>query len=222
MARFLLVTEPGDFAGFVRALAEPAPGPELPPGPATPPDMELEMKTAAEYGLEILGPRHPGLTRRRQNMSIETLSKSASTQNRLAARQWVDAFDARDDEGEADARTAGYIAHAPDSMHLPALDSDAWVAFLGTFLEGFPDLHLEVQDTVADEEMTAQRILFTGTHTGPFRGLPPTGRKVRFSGLEMSRMAGGRPPSTGSRWTRSRCSSSWLRVVRAPDCYHES
>ena len=54
-----LVTEPGDFAGFVRALAEPAPGPELPPGPPTPPDMELVMKTAAEYGLEILGP--PGI-----------------------------------------------------------------------------------------------------------------------------------------------------------------
>jgi uncharacterized cupin superfamily protein len=59
IARFLLVTEPGDFAGFVRALAEPAPGPQLPPGPPTPPDMELVMKTAAEYGLEILGP--PGI-----------------------------------------------------------------------------------------------------------------------------------------------------------------
>ena len=58
-ARFLLVTEPGDFAGFVRARAEHAPGPELPPGPPTPPDMELVMKTAAEYGLEILGP--PGI-----------------------------------------------------------------------------------------------------------------------------------------------------------------
>ena len=39
--------------------AEPAPGPELPPGPPTPPDMDLVMKTAAEYGLEILGP--PGI-----------------------------------------------------------------------------------------------------------------------------------------------------------------
>jgi quercetin dioxygenase-like cupin family protein len=59
IARFLLVTHPGDFAGFVRALAEPAPGPELPLGPATPPDMQLVMQTAAEYGLEILGP--PGI-----------------------------------------------------------------------------------------------------------------------------------------------------------------
>ena len=126
-------------------------------------------------------------------MNTETVSEPASSEgNRLAARAWIDAFNARDDDGEAGARTAGYIAHAPESMQLPALDSDAWVQFLGTFLKGFPDLYLEVQDTVADEEMTAQRILFTGTHTGPFRGLPPTGRKVRFSGLEINRMTGGK------------------------------
>ena len=123
-------------------------------------------------------------------MSTESTSASAE-ENRLAARQWIAAFNARDDEGEAGARTAGYIAHAPDSMRLPALDSDAWVEFLGSFVEGFPDLHLEVQDTVADEGMTAQRILFTGTHTGPFRGLPPTGREVRFSGIEINRMVDG-------------------------------
>ena len=39
-------------------------------------------------------------------MTIETPSKSASTEKRLAARQWIDAFNARDDKGEADARTA--------------------------------------------------------------------------------------------------------------------
>ena len=59
-------------------------------------------------------------------------------------------------------------------------------------MEGFPDLHLEVLDSSADEGMVAQRILFTGTHTGPFRGLPPTSRKVRFSGLEINRMLDGR------------------------------
>ena len=63
-------------------------------------------------------------------MTTATPNKSASTENRLAARQWVDAFNARDDEAEADARTADYIGHAPASMRLPALDSDAWIAFL--------------------------------------------------------------------------------------------
>ena len=155
-------------------------------------------------------------------MTIDAPSKSASTENRLAARQWVDAFNARDDKGEADARTVDYVGHAPDSMHLPALDSHAWVAFLGTFLQGFPDLHLDVQDTVADEEMNAQRILFTGTHTGHFRGLPPAARSA-CPALRSAGWSTGRPPSTGSRWTRSRCSSSSAcESSQAPDCCHGS
>jgi quercetin dioxygenase-like cupin family protein len=57
-ARFLLATMPADFEGFVRTLAEPVETLTngTPPGP---PDMERIMATAAEYGLEILGP--PGI-----------------------------------------------------------------------------------------------------------------------------------------------------------------
>jgi predicted ester cyclase len=126
-------------------------------------------------------------------MSTETTSQIASAEdNRIVARRWIDAFNARDDDAEAGARTAGYVAHAPEGIQPAALDGAAWVEFLAAFLEGFPDLHLEVQDSAADEEMVAQRILFTGTHTGPFRGLPPTNRQVRFCGLEINRMVDGK------------------------------
>jgi quercetin dioxygenase-like cupin family protein len=58
-ARFLLVTEPAGFEGFVRALAAPAAAPEIPPAPTAPPDMGPVLRAAADYGLEILGP--PGI-----------------------------------------------------------------------------------------------------------------------------------------------------------------
>ena len=126
-------------------------------------------------------------------MSTETTSNVGSAEhNRTVAFRWIDAFNARDDVAEAAARTVDYLTHPPDSIQTTALDGDAWVEFLGVFVEGFPDLHLEVLDSSADEGMVAQRILFTGTHTGPFRGLPPTSRKVRFSGLEINRMVDGR------------------------------
>jgi predicted ester cyclase len=84
------------------------------------------------------------------------------------------------------------FAHAPESIQPAALDREAWVEFLAVFLEGFPDLHLEVLDSSADEVMVAQRIHFTGTHTGTFRGLPATGNNVWFSGLEINGMVDGR------------------------------
>jgi len=58
-ARFLLVTEPAGFEGFMRALSEPAQALTLPPPSVQPPAPELMMATATEYGIEILGP--PGI-----------------------------------------------------------------------------------------------------------------------------------------------------------------
>lgn len=118
--------------------------------------------------------------------------KSAAESNRRAAIAWIDAFNAADDQREAASRTPDYIAHTPVSLGTASLDSDAWVEFLAVFREGFPDLHLEVVDTSADEHMVAQRIEFSGTHTGIFRGLPPTNRKVHFGGIEINRMVDGK------------------------------
>ena len=58
-ARFLLVTEPAGFENFMRTLSEPAQALTLPPASVQPPDPERMMATAAEYGIEILGP--PGI-----------------------------------------------------------------------------------------------------------------------------------------------------------------
>lgn len=58
-ARFLLVTEPAGFEGFIRALAVPATTLDSPPAQAGPPDMEAVIRAAADHGIEILGP--PGI-----------------------------------------------------------------------------------------------------------------------------------------------------------------
>jgi hypothetical protein len=55
-ARFLLVTKAAGFEGFIRTLGTPAPVVEIPPAPATPPDMAPVLQAAADHGLEILGP----------------------------------------------------------------------------------------------------------------------------------------------------------------------
>lgn len=112
--------------------------------------------------------------------------------NRRIAREWIEQFNARNHGYEAEILASDYIAYVPDSLSPAPLDHDAWTGFLQGFLEGFPDLHLEIEDAVADQQMVAQRILFTGTHTGNFQGLPPTGRTVRFSGLELNHVRDGR------------------------------
>jgi hypothetical protein len=58
-ARYLLVTEPGDFDAFVRALSEPATEVVIPAPSTEPPDVATLGEVAARYGIEILGP--PGI-----------------------------------------------------------------------------------------------------------------------------------------------------------------
>lgn len=58
-ARYLLVTEPGDFAAFMRTLSEPATTVMIPPPATEPPDVAAMAQLAAAYGIEILGP--PGI-----------------------------------------------------------------------------------------------------------------------------------------------------------------
>jgi predicted ester cyclase len=112
--------------------------------------------------------------------------------NKAVSRRWIEAYNARDDAAQADVLGPGYVGHAPASLEPSPMDTAAWTTFLAGFTEGFPDLQLTIEDTVAEGDLVAQRISFNGTHTGVFQGLPPTNRRVTFSGLELNRFDDGR------------------------------
>ena len=49
----------------------------------------------------------------------------------------------------------------------------------------FPDLKVEIQDMLADDDKVVTRKLLKGTHTGPLMGLPPTGKNVEISVIDI-------------------------------------
>jgi predicted ester cyclase len=60
------------------------------------------------------------------------------------------------------------------------------------FQSAFPDLRYTIENIIADGDMVAERMRFEGTHRGDFQGLPPTGMRVSFTGMQISRMSGGK------------------------------
>lgn len=55
----------------------------------------------------------------------------------------------------------------------------------------FPDFHTMIEDQVAEEDRVATRFRSTGTHRGPFAGIPPTGKRVTVAGITIQRLSGG-------------------------------
>ena len=50
---------------------------------------------------------------------------------------------------------------------------------------GFPDVNFEVVDVMAEGNKVLTRWTLTGTHTGEFNGIAPTGRSIRVEGMSL-------------------------------------
>lgn len=77
---------------------------------------------------------------------------------------------------------------APDQGPGPEGLKHFWAAFRSAF----PDLEVEVDHMVADDDTLALAYRARGTHEGEFMGLAPTGRRIEARGLQMARFEDGR------------------------------
>ena len=57
------------------------------------------------------------------------------------------------------------------------------------FLTAFPDVHVFIDDLIAEGDKVVARIHATATNTGPFGGNPPTGNKVEIHSIRIFRIA---------------------------------
>lgn len=72
------------------------------------------------------------------------------------------------------------------------LDREEFKDYVRMWRAGFPDLHGEVDDVVVDGDKVAWSVRATGTHTGEFMGIPPTGNTVDFDSLNIAQLREGR------------------------------
>jgi steroid delta-isomerase-like uncharacterized protein len=60
------------------------------------------------------------------------------------------------------------------------------------YLTAFPDLHVVVEDTIAEGDMAVARWTVAGTHQGELMGIPATGNPISWTGHTMYRFADGK------------------------------
>lgn len=175
-ARMLLMCAPGGFEGFV--LEQTTPIAE----PPSPPDMATLMRLAAKFEIDIHGP----LPDAPEGFGAKEPAGDLKALN----HRWIRAFNERDWETERAVRDANFQAYLSGAKD--PLGNAAWSAFMTAFTAGFPDSRISIESCISEGDTVVCRWTLTGTHQGEFQGIPPTGRPVKFTGIEFNKVTDGR------------------------------
>jgi predicted ester cyclase len=110
---------------------------------------------------------------------------------RTIGEDFVKIWDASSPSGLAERTYApDYIEHNPLPGQGPGIEGVNQLA--GVYFAVFPDLATRVETVLNDGDMMVVRWSGEGTHEGDQMGMPPTHRKVRFSGIDILRIADGK------------------------------
>jgi len=81
----------------------------------------------------------------------------------------------------------GYIDHSSD-----ARGPEGYRDNHNKILAAFPDFHVEINQIIAEGDLLAFHLTYSGAHKGKFRDLEPTGKKVSWSAMQFRRVEDGK------------------------------
>ena len=106
-------------------------------------------------------------------------------EDRIAAvRRYFDAVNRGDLDAAVASLAPAFLQHTAGLP--PGPQAARWT--LQMFRGGFPDLTLDVEWLLADDDRVVARVRATGTHNGAFLGHAPTGRTFASTGLDVFRI----------------------------------
>jgi len=82
-----------------------------------------------------------------------------------------------------------YVNH---NLPAPSPGPEGLRQVVGMFKAGFPDLRATVEASIAEDDRVATRGYITGTHTGSFMNIPPTGKSIKVAYIDLWRIENGK------------------------------
>jgi steroid delta-isomerase-like uncharacterized protein len=111
-------------------------------------------------------------------------SLSKQEQNKQLVSQFFETLDRQDTE-----MMDQLVSSTNYSLHFSGMPPMDWnenkKEFLAPFTKAFPDLRRNIVDMVAEGDKVAVSINVTGTYKGEFQGIPPTGKQVSFTAMDI-------------------------------------
>lgn len=81
------------------------------------------------------------------------------------------------------------VEHDPGPNQGPG--AQGYIDLFSELRTAFPDLKATPEHITADDDTVAMAYTITGTHNGPFQGIPPTGKAIKARGVQIARFKDG-------------------------------
>lgn len=82
----------------------------------------------------------------------------------------------------------GYIPAMPEPVH----GTEGFKQLILMYRTGYPDVHVSVDDLIAEGDRVVARWTSRGINTGDLMGMPATGREVTVAGISIFRIENGK------------------------------
>ena len=118
------------------------------------------------------------------------MSTPNTEQNKKIARQVFEDIQSDGNIGLIDEIVVkDYVGHTPlGNLHGPQGAKD----FENLLHTAFPDYTVRVEDQITEGDKVVTRWIGSGTHQGPFQGMPATGKAIEMEGLTIFRIVNGK------------------------------
>ena len=115
----------------------------------------------------------------------------STEENKAVIRRWIeDVWGKGDFDALSEVAAADVIDHNPSPGLPPGAEGQK--AIIMMLRSAFPDGTNALEEVIAEGDKVMDRHTFRGTHKGEFFGIPATGKQVTFTGMEITRIAGGK------------------------------
>jgi predicted ester cyclase len=110
-------------------------------------------------------------------------------QNKAIVRRWFAEMISTNNAGIAEELIdSHYVNHFLPGQTGPEVEKQ----IMTLFFSAFPDLQGTVEDMLAEGDRVAVRLIWRGTNTGSFNGMPPTNKYVSFGTTNIFRVLNGK------------------------------
>jgi predicted ester cyclase len=104
-----------------------------------------------------------------------------------------------------------YFGHPPPGFHAGNLEQYKLASQAG--FAAFSDIRLVLDDLLVDGDKAIKRWTITVKHTGELMGVPPTGKEITFSGINIFRIEDGKIVEC---WSQSDVLGMWQQIGTFP------